>query len=745
MDTTVIKRIGIPALWALGMATLFGSLYMLSTSTENSLEFDRLHVSLIYLNIAGVLILLTLIGVNLARLTAQYRKHVPGSRLTARFLGMFVLLAVVPVTFVFYFSIQFITRGIDSWFDVRIEQAMNDSLELSRTALDVRVRELLERTERLALDLGDTPDGLIPGDLEVLRLQSDAAELTVFASNNRIIATSAADALSIVPDQPSEDLMLQLRQNRPYVGLDPVSDLGLHIRALVPLPAQVRTGELRVLQALFPITDRQNNLAESVQTEYTRYRELTYLRTPLKYSFVLTLSLVLLVSLLAAVWGAFYFARRLVSPIQDLAAGTQAVARGDYDTRLPMPPKDEVGFLVLSFNEMTKRLAEAREQASQSKQDVESERAYLEIMLANLSSGVIALDADQRVRTANSAAVEILDVDLNRYTGKELKRAVVGHPLLEQFMDACQAHFDAGESEWREELVLRGAAGRRIIMSSCTTLPGDENQVGGYIIVIDDISTLLQAQRDAAWGEVARRLAHEIKNPLTPIQLAAERLQRKYLDKLSQKDAEVLQRSTRTIIQQVEAMQSMVNAFSEYARTPELNLSRLNLNHLVAEVVDMYRGRGAGAVFEMELDEALPQLEADSGRIRQIIHNLIKNSLEAVDGKADARVCIHTHLRQRGNAKVADIIVEDNGPGFDMEILGHAFDPYVTSKTKGTGLGLAIVKKLAEEHGGRIAAQNCSTGGARVIISLPLNEDAHAAILFEKERGVRNEERRSSL
>ncbi len=410
----------------------------------------------------------------------------------------------------------------------------------------------------------------------------------------------------------------------------------------------------------------------------------------------------------------------------------RAVARGEYGTRLPLPAKDEVGFLVLSFNEMTSRLAEARELASRSQQEVESERAYLEAMLANLSSGVIALDAERRLRTANSAAQEILDVKFARYLGQPLDKAAAGNAMMDQFLQASNGHFEAGETEWRDQFVLRGSAGRKVLTCSCTSLAGEDSETAGYVMVFEDVTMLLQAQRDAAWGEVARRLAHEIKNPLTPIQLSAERLQQKYKDKLSGKDGEVLRRSTQTIIQQVQAMQSMVNAFSEYARTPELSLVRLMLNPLVAEVADLYRGKGTGVTFTVELDDNIPAIEADTGRMRQMLHNLIKNSLEAVDENEQPRVNIRTHLLRKEEAMTAEIVVEDNGPGFDPEILSHAFEPYVTSKSKGTGLGLAIVKKLVEEHGGKILAENRPEGGARLIITLPLNEDAHTALLFER-------------
>lgn len=731
-----MKRVLVPFMIFVGVLLLFSSLYMLAQATQNSADFDRLHAWLLILNISGALILLVVTGMNLYRLVHEYRKRIPGSRLTARLVGMLAVLAVVPVIFVYYFSVEFLSRGIDSWFNVRVEQALNDSLELSRTALDVRMRELQARTEHMSRELSGVPDFIANTWLHDMRRDNGASDLTLFGASNRIIAASTGSAAAIVPEQPGDDIMLQLRQGRPYVGLDPIGETGLHIRAIVPVPPATPGGESRILQALFPIAERQSALAESVQTQYRRYRELTYLQTPLKYSFILTLSLILLLSLLAAVWGAFFAARRLMAPIQDVVEGTRAVARGELDTRLPLPARDEVGFLVLSFNEMTSRLADARQQAQHSQQLVESERAYLQTVLGRLSSGVIALDLQRRLRAANAAAAEILETDLERHVGRSIAKAASGNKLLDQLIAAWEAHFAAGETEWREEVVLRGKQGRRILMCSCTALPG-AGQESGYVLVFDDITMLVQAQRDSAWGEVARRLAHEIKNPLTPIQLAAERLQHKFLPQLNTHDADALERATRTIIQQVQAMQGMVNAFSEYARTPEMDISTFDLNQLVAETVEFYRSRDAVVHIDLSLDKELPPIEADSARVRQMLHNLIRNAQEALENQADGSLAIHTYLRDEDGALVAELVVEDNGPGFDPDMLGRAFEPYVSSKPKGTGLGLAIVKKLAEEHGGSLHASNRAEGGARLIIRLPLNEGAHAALLFRTNPGGR--------
>jgi len=724
-------------LLALGLLLILGSLFLLSTTTENSAVFDRLHVWLLLLNVAGAVVLTALIAYNLASLVSQYRRGAAGSRLTARLVSMFTALAVAPVLVVYFFSFQFISRGIDSWFDVRVERAVGTALELSRDALDVRMRELLARTEALGVELRGSSEGALPGRLAGMRERIGATELTVFGPDGRIIATAAAESAPALPDLPPDDAILQARAGQAHVGLDPAGDQGLFVRAIVPLRSSFGNGysgqgysgdHPRFIQALFPINARHGALAETVQQEFVRYQQLELLRQPLKYTFILTLSLVLLVSLLTAVWGGFWAARRVVRPIQDLAEGTRAVARGDYDTRLPMPARDDVGFLVLSFNEMTARLADARESAKRSQSQVEGERAFLEAVLVRLSSGVIVLDADLRMRTANAAALGILGAELARIVGKPFARLRGAGGGARQFVEALEPKLAAGARDWREEVVIKGEGAKRILTCSATTLPGglgdEQGHSGGTVLVFDELTALVQAQRDAAWGEVARRLAHEIKNPLTPIQLAAERLRLRLFDKLEPADAEVLARSTHTIVQQVEALQEMVKAFSEYARAPQMEVSRFSLGALVSEVAELYRERPGGARVRVLLDTALPHLEADSNRVRQMLHNLIKNAQEALEGRKDGEVVVTTRLIRERETQLAELTVEDNGPGFDPQILEAAFEPYVTSKPKGTGLGLAIVKKLAEEHGGSLAVTNRPEGGARIVVRLPLDERA---------------------
>jgi len=740
MVARALKRILYTLLAIAGVGLALAALFLLSQTAQNSDQFNRLHNSLLVINIAGVLILFLLFVGNLGRLVREYRTHVPGAKLKARIVTMFIGLAALPLLVVFYFSTQFINQGIDTWFNVEVEKGLNNALELTDAVLNIRQREHLIETREIARRLGQVSDRQLLFELSTLRRDSGASELTLFGDSNRIIATSSDSSAGTLPKPLPDEVLLQLQQERPFVSLDPLDDGSYEIRTAWVVTAPGRADPVGILLSHFPVTERLGRMANSVEMSNTEYHRLLYLRGPLKSTFTLTLTVVLLLSLLAAIYGAFVLARRLVAPIQALVAGTRAVAKGDFDMRLPQPSKDEIGFLVSSFNDMTQRLASARREASLSQALVEAERRNLEVILARLSTGVVALDSDLRIRSANQASGAILNVDLENRVGELLVDVAENEPLLEQFVDVAQVHLAAGETEWREQIVLRGEVGRRVLTCACTTLPGDEDRPAGYVVVFDDITALLQAQRDAAWGEVARRLAHEIKNPLTPIQLSAERMRRKYLDTMNPDDAQVLDRATHTIVQQVESMKEMVNAFSDYARAPDMDIERFDVAELAHEVVDLYRAQESSVTIAVQVDPTMPRLEADIGRIRQILHNLIRNSIEALETQNDGEIELSVSAGEYEGIDVINIRVEDNGPGFETGAIAQVFDPYVTSKPKGTGLGLAIVKKLVEEHAGTIRASNRREGGAVISIRLPVDEAAREAMIARAPR--RQEQRR---
>jgi nitrogen fixation/metabolism regulation signal transduction histidine kinase len=735
----LVRKWGSTVLGTVGVALWLVALYLLGYAAQNSAEFDRWLPWILLINILGLLTLLVLLASKLTRLVRDYRRHVPGSRLKGRTVAIFSALAVAPILVVYYFSLQFLNRGIDSWFEIEVSQGLKDTRELSHAALEVRVREFLQHTQVVAHELSPLSDFELIGTLDRERRESTALEFTVVGAQTRIIATSSDRPMDALPAPATDEMMLQVRRDRPYVSLDTDSVGGYVIRAAAPLEGNGGSGA-RVLIALYPVPAQLSQLADTVQRSYTQYANLVQLRKPLKSTFLLILSFIVLMSLTAAVYGAFFAAQRLVQPVQDLIAGTRAVAKGNYDTKLRLPSRDELGFLVTSFNDMTKRLARAREETRRSQQAVEAERAGLAVILARLSTGVVSLEPDLTVRTANQAAGAILGVDLEAAVGSRFDETVSDGGLYTQFIAMVKPRLGPGRADWREQIELQSDSGRRVLMCACTALPNDVG-APGVVLVFDDITTLLQAQRDAAWGEVARRLAHEIKNPLTPIQLSAERIQRKFSASMNSEDAQVLERATHTIVAQVEAMKQMVNAFSEYARAPDMHFSRFDLNQIITEVVELYRVQASAAELTLVLDPNLPTISADRIRIRQILNNLLTNSLEALEGRAGAGVQIETRVVEDGQNPMAAIVVTDNGPGFHRDLIGTIFDPYVTSKPKGTGLGLAIVKKIVEEHGGRIEADNLKTGGARVRILLPLGGAARSSSGREPRKGEHRRER----
>src|SRR5210317_300730 len=713
-----------------GVGLALVALFLLTQTVQKSGDFDRMQEIILWINIIGGVLLIALLIGNLSRLFSDYRNNVPGAKLKARMVGMFVGLAVLPLIVVFYFSTQFINRGIDSWFNVEVEDGLDNALALSRAALEFQKRRNLQATEAVARRLAVASDRQIVSQLGMLRRESGASELTLYGDHNIVLATSTDSATASLPKPLSEEVVLQMQQARPFVSLESMSTGRVEVRTAVVFTYRgSRAQPVRVVQAHYPVAERLGKMVSSVERSYQEYQQLVFFREDLKDLLTWTLAFVLLLSLLTAIAGAFVLSRRLVAPIQDLVAGTRAVAMGDFDTRLPTPTRDEIGFLISSFNDMTQRLATARREASLSQALVEAERTNLEVILARLSTGVLALESDLRIRNANQAAGSILGVDLENRSGDLLVEAASGSPLLEQFVDVARVHLDAGETEWREQIVLRGEVGRRVLTCACTALPGDKDHAAGYVVVFDDITALLQAQRDAAWGEVARRLAHEIKNPLTPIQLSAERMRRKYLHTMPDEEAQILDRATHTIVQQVEAMKAMVNAFSDYARAPDMEIALFDLDKLVHEVVDLYRAQESGVNIVLISDPTMPMIEGDMGRVRQMLHNLIRNAVEALENTPDGQIDVHVSAAEIDGVDIVQIKVEDNGPGFQAGTVSQIFDPYVTTKPKGTGLGLAIVKKLVEEHMGSIRAENRKDGGAMISIRLPLNEAARELII----------------
>ncbi|OGI56157.1 MAG: hypothetical protein A3E57_02105 [Candidatus Muproteobacteria bacterium RIFCSPHIGHO2_12_FULL_60_33] len=748
---------------------LIAAFIMMNAAAQNSALFGRMYSVLLLVNILGVVLLIALILLNLFHFAEQYRARVVGTRLTLRLLVMFVVLAVVPVSVVFYFSIQALNRGIDNWFDVRIERALDDALLLGRTALDAQRQDLVKNAQEIAVELETLPvrqkSGALRSELSMLnalREQYNITELTLFTQDRQILASSSEanlEAGTLVPERPSDAVMVQVRQGLTYANLDAISKSGLRLRVVVPVQARNVSAPLRVLQVLQALPPRYAKLGESVQSAFAEYEKLVYLRGPLKFGFTLTLSLIALLTLLIAVWAAIFFARRLATPIRELAEATHAVAQGDYQKQIPVTSHDEIGILVESFNDMTRRIHRAQLQSKRSQQEAEIQRAYLETVLGHLSSGVLTFNQRLLLRTHNPAAGQILGTDLRAGERKPLGWLSEKYPELQPLIEAVEQAATAGQDEWQVQIQLSINNHRRTLMLRGTSLPSWREKRGGYVVVFDDITTLIQAQRDAAWGEVARRMAHEIKNPLTPIQLSAERIRHKYLRQVPEEERDALERATRTIIEQVDSLKSMVNDFSEYARSAQMHSRPVDVNDLIRDVIELYKntrstakgvvplhgaskagkGKASRAITtRLDLDTDLPRIVADPGRLRQVLHNLLLNARDALAATPKPVIHIGTRMVGQDNHRFVEMTVQDNGPGFPEALLAHLYEPYVTHKEKGTGLGLAIVKRIVEEHGGTIRAYNLKEGGACVIIRLPVNAatgSAESAAVSKSARG----------
>jgi len=687
-------------------------LYLLSRASSNTASFGEHYTLLIVLNVLLAVVLAGLIGFQVWVVSKRIRQRVFGARLTMRLIILFALMAVVPGTLIYGVSVQFLTRSIESWFDVRVDSALEGGLNLGRSALDAQLQDLVKKSEAMALSLADEPLSTNFSALNRLREQTGVQEATLFSARGQVLAFSSVEVDSLQPQFPSAAILRTVRAQRPFSSIETFGGKGLFLRVVVPVNVLSLSEDIRILQLLQPVPEKVARDAEAVQAVYRDYKELSFSRHGLNKLFALTLTMTLLFSLLSAIALAFVLSQRMSAPLGLLAEGTRAVAKGDFSPMQPVRARDELGQLMQSFNTMTRQLAETSAVVEHKQQQLEASKGYLENILAHLSSGVIAFDERFLVKSANPIATQLLDIAPSSIAELPVFDWREKLPKLAPFADALTQHLRSDEQkEWQEQIEIAVDGHIKILLMRGSRLPAAIDN--GYVVVFDDVTHLIQAQRDAAWGEVARRLAHEIKNPLTPIQLSAERLAHKLSSKLDGADADMLDRSTQTIVNQVTALKSMVDEFSQYSRQPALTLQKLDLNQLIAEVLTLYEN--SPVPVNTFLADDLPLIQGDPKLLRQVFHNLLQNAQDALTGRDAPMIMVRTSAEE--NLVLLRVI--DNGCGFPAEILARVFEPYVTTKTKGTGLGLAIVKKIVEEHRGLVEIRNLDEGGACVCVKLP--------------------------
>ncbi len=697
--------------YVVALALILGlvMLYLLSTASTNTTDFDSELPLLLGFGVGILVVLMLLVGSQLVTVRRRLKARVFGSKLTLRLVLVFTVVSILPGVLVYAISVQFLAGSIESWFDVRVDSALEGGLNLGRVNLETGLNELHRKADSMAVSLSGGPTGTRVAALNELREKAAVNEAALLTPGGEIIAFSGVEPEQLMPVMPNPSVLRQVRLQQPYLAVEEDSKSGLRLRVIVPVNQP--GGETEILQLVQPVSPKLARDAAMVQEAYRDYQELSLSRHGLKRLYTLALTLSLGLALLSVLLLAIMFSNRLSAPLGFLAAGTRAVAQGDFSQRQPVHRTDELGVLTESFNTMTRQLAEAQTAAQQHQEALSAAKAYLESILANLSAGVLSFDTEFRLRASNRSAERILGAHLTQLVGTGAEQWETSAPRLVNICHAARARFeDKGEATWEEQINVDTQAGKQVLLlRGSQLLEGDEK---GYVVVFDDVTKLLQAQRYAAWGEVARRLAHEIKNPLTPIQLSAERLQRRLSEKLDVSDSDVLNRSTQTIVNQVSALKGMVNAFSEYARSPEPDMAPVDLNALVGDVLELYEA--SRPRLRVELGKNLPTVFGDSAKLRQVLHNLLQNAEQAVAEVARPSIVVRTEARENGVV----LSVRDNGPGFPEQMMVRVFEPYVTSKTRGTGLGLAIVKKIVEEHDGSVEISNPPSGGALVEVRL---------------------------
>jgi len=665
-----------------------------------------------------VVLLMLVVGVQLWHLRRNLRRGAFGSRLAVRLVFLFALVAVLPGAVVYAVSVQFLGRSIESWFDVRVDRALEGGLNLGRNALDYLLKETANKAGQVALAMSDPGRVGLSSRLNRAAEQAGVFEAALYSSTGSLLAVAGVGGSTATPEPPSAQALRRARLQQTYSAIEQAPEGGLELRVLVPVNTDDALEPLRVLQVVEPVPKGLAEEIEKVQAGSRDYQEISFSRQALRRLYALTLTLTLLLALTSALGLAVVLSERFSAPLGLLAEGTRAVAQGDFTRRQPVTSRDELGILTESFNTMTAQLAEAQQKTEESRRAIETTSAYLESILGNLSAGVLAFDDRYRLRTANASAAVILQQPLADLAGTALADWGSKLPALASFAGLVAESFRASrDGQWQKQAELAVATLTRALLLRGSRLPG--TPVAGYVVVFDDVTDLAHAQRDAAWAEVARRLAHEIKNPLTPIQLSAERLEMKLLPKLDGPDLEALKRGTHTIVTQVAAMKQMVDDFAIYARQPRPGtMQPVDLPALLLDVLALYDNLRPHVALSLPAEPLV--IQGEPTRLRQVFHNLLQNAIDAQADVAEPRYDIA--LDQRGDEVVLSF--GDAGAGFAADVLQRAFEPYVTTKAKGTGLGLAIVKKIIDEHHGRVDLANRAPRGASVTLVFPASKAA---------------------
>jgi nitrogen fixation/metabolism regulation signal transduction histidine kinase len=658
-----------------------------------------------------------IVGRQLHKLWLAHRAGVFGSRLAVRLMLMGALVALLPGVLVYAVSVASIDRSIESWFDIRVERALEGGMNISHSTLNDRLADTTAKARQMASYLQESSSyyGIVLNRAAEL---VGADEAAIYTPVGVLTAVGGMHPSLTTPSPPPSKALEEMRNRQIETYAVPEQEGGSwRLRVILPLEANEQNESPRFLQVIDRVPAVLAANIETVQSGWQDYREISFSRRGVKRLYTWTLTMALLLTLTIALGMAVVLSERFAAPLGLLAEGTQAVAGGNFGIRQPITSRDEMGLLTESFNAMTTQLEQAQQERERNHQALETTRAYLESVLANLTSGVLVFDERLQLRTANHSATVILQSPLAELEGVMLIRWAAHQPELASFADLLVRHISpSSDEQWHQEAEVQIADTVRTLLVRGTRLSGP---TVSHVVVFDDVSVIVQAQRDAAWSEVARRLAHEIKNPLTPIQLSAERLAMKLTGRLDDADQNVLKRGTQTIVSQVAAMKQMVDDFAVYARQPRPGqLTDFDIVALLNEVLALYDH--LRPYLQLSVPDTPVVLHGEANRLRQVFHNLLQNAVDAQADNATPRYQIVLSVEENE----AHLSFSDDGPGFTEEVLRRAFEPYVTTKAKGTGLGLPIVKKIIEEHSGRVMLTNKTPHGGKIILMLPLADDA---------------------
>jgi nitrogen fixation/metabolism regulation signal transduction histidine kinase len=670
------------------------SLILMANIADNLDFFGAYYTWLLVFNIGGVIFITLIVIANILKLNRSIKRQAIGHKLLGKMIAIFSFLSLIPVVIVFYFSINYLNNSIDNWFDEKVEQGLESALQISQQVLYSIQKDKLNTTKNVQSILENIDDASSVARMEELRKNINAYELTYLNDKNSIIGVAFAQTIKVVPQMPDIKIITSVSDGSPYLGWVMIND-EFYVQVVLSVPKSNKQKH-NMVSAIYAMDSMISEQTSRVQVGFSQYKQLVVLQQPLKIGYIINLSLSLLLIVLMAVWAVFYFSYRLLSPINKLVMAFEKISGGDYNIILKQTGDDEIGLLVHSFNQMAKRVRISNRELSISQQQTQLQKVYLTTIIRTLWDAVLVFDENNRLKMFNFSAQRILQTKLKKFINKDIYTINASATVLSSILKPIIEFAKQNTSFMQKETPIKTLKRELLIKYNKIELNDGTKNI---IVIFDDITDFKEKSKIATWQDIAKKMAHEIKNPLTPIQLSAQRLRLKYLTDEKDKNMYLLDEATNTIIKQVQAMIKMVNAFNEFAAPPKLDLQNTNINNVINEVSALYPQDKI--LIHKKQEKNLKFIKADEDKIRQLLHNMIKNAIEAQQEEHKKQMQITT------SNDGFNVVLELSNPGvINKEIIDNIFEPYQTNKPGGSGIGLAVVKKIVSEHGGTIRVQS---------------------------------------